>query len=693
MTSESIKKGSLAFMLLMAFLPFPICATPLFPSSFPATPLTGTRHHDGIDNEWRIYDINGDGRFDIEDIEEYQFTGGIGFINDLNSDGRNDLTDVFALYIKLAVLDRNCDEAVDDEDFTPVEPVRLPEPDASAVWPLVSRIVTEALTDLPSDIEYQVSRSIITPRPLTVFEKANIYEVTGLSALLQLNLEGAQWAFGRAYQTNNRSATALGSLGFAMAMDRRHEEALALLSLSRKLNNKSGATSTSIAWIFARHGQNDEALNYYIEAVESSPEIARYHLNLGIAYVRVGDTEKAGSEFRIAAELDPGDFHGMLFGYTVPGKTPPGSTPVDINKLKEEDLLQIKEFRDSGSTEDELPTAWNECSPCEQARKIPELLERRDDRKYSRVAQTYADEMANRRDEWGKTNAPLLKNSSEDLKRWQTWLSGNKALMAEEIKIEKELGNLAASLTRQRGNEIMSYSSFFMQCALDQAKIDARVQSEYEEERTKNLPISAIERARLRTETYNSALEEAIKECYLDPMLTAASLLNAESIPQELPHSDVEVLDLTFFYPFAWLEACLSIEGYYDGGEKPEVSGIADNTFSLNLWVASFEYNWNTGEWELRILPGTGVILGATWSPDSGFGVEAGVDLGLDLIVAGFNLEGYFKVDKNGMTLNGEAGAFVSLGVLEAGLESSGSVPVIPFQATTSEPLPEFVRD
>jgi hypothetical protein len=693
MTSEAIKKGSLASMLLMAFLPFPICAAPLFPGSCPADPCTGTRHHEAIDTEWRIYDINGDGKFDAYDIDEYILTGGIGFVNDLNTDGRKDLTDVFALYIKLAVLDRNCDEAVDEEDFTPVDPVNMPEPDASVVWPLVSRIVVSAAAKLPADIELQVFRSVPVNRPLTPQEKSYIFEVTGMSALLQLNLDGAQWAFGRAYQTNNRSATALGSLGFAMAMDNRHEEALTLLSLSRKLNRKSGATSTSIAWVFARHGQNDEALSYYLEAVESAPEIAHYHLNLGIAYMRVGDTEKAGDEFRIAAELDPGDFLGRLFGYTVPGKTPPGVTPLDLNKLREEDLVQIKDFRESGASDDELPTPWDECSPCEQARKIPELLERRDERKYLLIAQSYADEMAAKRNDWAVANEPGFKNSDEDLKRWETWLSGGKALMAEEINAEKALGSLAASLTRQRGNEIMSYSSFFMNCAVAQAELDAREQSDYIERKTKDLPISEAERARERSDTYKSALEEAIKECYLDPMLTAASLLKAENSPQQLPHSDVEVLDLTFFYPFVWLDACLSIEGYYNGGERPSIPGIGDNTFSLNLWVASFEYNYNTGEWELRILPETGIILGATWSPDSGYGFQAGADLDLDLKVAGFNLEGYFEVNKNGLTLNGEAGANVNMGPLEAAIEASGSLAVIPFQATTSEPLPDFVRD
>ena len=62
---------------------------------------------------------------------------------------------------------------------------------------------------------------------------------------------------------------------------------------------------------------------------------------------------------------------------------------------------------------------------------------------------------------------------------------------------------------------------------------------------------------------------------------------------------------------------------------------------------------------------GTGIILGATWSPESGYGYQAGVDLGVDLVVAGFDLQLYLEVDKTGMHLKGETGAFVSMGIFE----------------------------
>ncbi len=672
-------KRSACFIILSVLLPI---LTPKAALHANPDPLTN--------NEWRIYDVNGDGKFDTSDINEFVGRGGIGFINDLDSDGNKDLTDAFALYVKLSVLDRNCDEAVDDNDFTPIEPVQLPEPDAAAVWPLVSRIVTEALKKLPPDIENQVFMSLPESGTMTFIEKANVYQETGMSALLQLNLEGAQWAYGRAFQTDSKSATALGSLAFTIAVDKRHKEALTLLARARELFRESGATSTTIGWIFARHDQNREALIYYQEAVKFAPKISRYHMNLGIAYMRVGSTEKACEEFRIAAELDPGDFHAMLFGYVIPGEKPPQISPIDLQRLKDEDNIQIQDLRDLGATEDELPTPWDECTPCEKARKIPELLGERDGKVFSKIAQSYADELAEKGNAVAKAHAPKLKSAVEDINNW--WAAINWGLTvgtALEHNAEIALGNKLSSMTRQRGHEIMSYSSFFKECALDVAKIEAQKRSDYEENKLKDITRTAASILQERAENYQIALEEAINECYKDPMLTAAALLKVENCPYPLPASLVEIVPWGYF-PLLLPELCLTIDGYCDGDPNlPEFDeSMFDNTLSLNLWIVSFEYNYDTEAWELRIAPGTGIILGATWSPESGYGYQAGIDLGLDLVVAGFDLQCYLEVDKTGMHIKGETGAFVSLGILEGGIEKSVSKTLIPFQAVPGEATP-----
>lgn len=677
----------MAVLILATVLSFPATAAPLYSNDSPAPQRLNANQDPLTNNEWRIYDVNGDGKFDVKDIDEFIGTGGIGFINDLNNDGNKDLTDAFALYVKLSVLDRNCDEAVDDDDFTPVAPVELPEPDAAAVWPLVSRIVAEALTKLPPDIENQVFRSLPDSRTMTITEKANVYQEIGLSALLQLNLEGAQWAYGRAFQTNIRSYAALGSLAFTIAVDKRHEEALTLLAYARDLFRESGATSTTIGWIFARHGQNQEALIYYQEAVEFAPKIARYHMNLGIAYMRVGSTEKACEEFRIASELDPGDFHAMLFGYVIPTKTPPQITPMDLQKLKDEDNIQRQDLRDWGAADDELPTPWNECSPCEQARRIPEILEKKYGDKIEQIGQSYADELAAKANEVALAHAPKWKKLSEDYMNWEAavkWgMTTGKAL---ELDAEVAYGNIMASLTRQLGNEIMSYSSFYMECALKQAEADANQGFKELYSNTKDLPLTAGSYADVKADIYQSSLEEAINQCYKDPMITGASYLKAKSEPEALPVSHVEVYPIVY-YIFTVPSACIDIQGYCDGMDIGNLSmpNLLENTFSLNLIIASLEYNFSSGEWEFRI--GQEIILGATWSPESGFGVQIGVGVDAGFFGVDYEATAYLEGTGEGLTAHIEGGASTFLGPgVETGMEHT--VIQLDHQCTAHEPCP-----
>jgi tetratricopeptide (TPR) repeat protein len=672
MSNLKVLKGRwFLILLIVVTLPFSSPATPLSSYNLCATPMENPDPDPLTNNEWRIYDVNGDGKFDASDINEFVGGGGINFINDLNSDGSKDLTDAFALYVKLTVLDRSCDEAVDNNDFTPIDPVVFPEPDAAAVWPLVSKIVANALTTLPADIEDQVFRSLPDSRTMTFMEKAAIYMETGMSALFQKNLEGAQWAYGRAYQTNNRSASALGSLAFTIAVDKRHEEALTLLAYARELFRESGAISTNIGWIFARHGQNREALTYYQEAVEHAPKIAQYHFNLGVAYLRVGSNKEACKEFKIAAELDPGDFKAFLFGYVVPEVVPPPSkTPIDLVSLKKEYELQISKLRESGATEDELPTQWNELSPCELAKGIAEMLDRKCNDQSEKIGQSYADETAEKLNKIALGYAPQWKKVSEDWERYRAWLmGGRKAGEAIVIDAENALGDRIASLTRQTGREIVSYSEFYMECALKQAKADADMGFKEFLSRTKDTPLTPESYAETKADFYQSALVEALEQCYQYPMTIGTVCLKAESEPAVLPVSHVKIYPIQYF-PLAIPDACINIQGYCEGEmQKPEYGeSTFDNTFTLDLILASLEYNTSTGEWEFRV--GQGIILGATWSPESGFGVQLGVGVHAAFIGVNYEAAAYLEGNSEGLTAHLEGGASTILGPgLEKGIE------------------------
>ena len=393
----------------------------------------------------------------------------------------------------------------------------------------------------------------------------------------------------------------------------------------------------------------------------------------------------------LQSELDPGDFHAILFGYVVPEVVPPPpKPPVDLKKIKEEDELQIRDFRDGGATDDELPTPWNECSPCEQAQKIPEILERKYGDKIQQIAQSYADELAEKMNSVALGYAPLWKNSHEDYLRWDAgikWFTTTGKLLKYDA--ENALGTVTASLLRQMGREILSYSSFYMDCALKQAEAIANQGFNELYSRTKDLPVTAGSYADVKADIYQGAYEEAIKQCYLSPMQAGASYLSTKSEPAGLPKSNVEVYNFQYWI-LAWPSACVSIQGYCEEDFEPNTPSTPfDNTFSINLLIVSFEYNYDTEAWELRVAPETGIILGAHLESRVRVRVtQAGVDLGLDLKVIGFDLQCYFEVDKTGMHIKGETGAFVNLGILEAGLERSISQTLIPFQAVPGEATP-----
>ena len=634
-------------------------------------------------NEWRRYDINNDGQFDKSDIDQLLEWGWQEFDYDLNEDGIKDFDDALLLYLKLSVLDRTCDSKVTDDDFKEVSQVRLPvEPDIKKVRLIVSDCVFSALPKLPPDIESQVFSSIPNAISLSVPERAYAYQLTGMSSLVQNNLDGAQWAFGRAYQTYDRSSSALGNLAFAVAMNGRHADALTLLAYARKLYPESGATATSIGWIYARHGQNEEALKYYQEAIFYAPDIAQYHMNLGILLMRLGFKREAYQEFKMATELDPEDPKKALFWYTTkPPDEPPKKKPVDPEEFKKEIEKQTSELKEQGFTEDMFPTPWIELSPCDQASVIPEILERRYSEQMQKIAQAYADDVATRIENLIKGYWPQWKNVNDD---WARYIEGVPVIYREgqrlSLNAEIAAGNRWASLARQMGSELMGYSSFFMESALRQAESEAISSVS---RLPKGIPITAQAAAELRGEAYKDALREAIKDCYKAQINQATRWLMTRSEPYGLPNPTIETINgQDFMMLFMVIPMrCFEIKGYCpdgNGAAPGEISMPVDNTIGLDLWIISFEWNTDTDELELNI--GQGIILGATWKPETGFGFQigAGIDGGFGPV--GATAVTYLKIDEGVWTVQGELGGYIGGGPFSVG----GKMVV--FQAVVQEP-------
>jgi len=553
-------------------------------------------------------------------------------------------------------MDRSCNGKVDDTDFEPVEPVSMPDvPDVQTVRRIVSEEVSRARINLPLDIEDQAFKSVPPEKILTLAERAYVYQIAGLSGLAQRNLEAAIWGFGRSFQTDERSSGAIGSLAFCMASNDNDDEALLLLAFARDLFRESAPTATSLGWIFARHGQNEEALKYFREAVFYTPEIAQYHMNLGIILIRMGKDREAFEEFREAVERDPGDAKKFLFFYTTkPPDEPPAKKPFDPEEFIKERDIEIDQMEEMGYSGDELPLPWDQMSSCDQARTIPEILERKYEREMDEIAQAYANDAAKKIDKIIKGYWPKWKNITEDWNRYVDGVSVVSKVGPVIMKsAEKKAGNERASLTREMGAEVLGYSSFFMESALKQASADANEAIK----RFKNAPLTAQAIAELKAKVYEDGLENAINYCYKGPIDQALRWMTAKSSPYGLPNPNIETLESQDFFMLFMVipQRCFDIKGYCPDGEgvdarKPDLP--FDPTIGIDLFIVSIEWNPVTDEFELNV--GQGIMVGMTWKPETGFGVQVGLGVHGSIGAAGGEMAVYGRFDEGKFTIETE---------------------------------------
>jgi tetratricopeptide (TPR) repeat protein len=587
-----------------------------------------------MDKEWRAYDVNADGKFDKQDIEQLLADGWQTFSSDLNYDGKKDVSDVFALFVKLSVLDRNCDEAVDDDDFISLLPVEFPEPDVEKVWLMVNEIVPTARVKapLPVDIEQRLFEATDNSNFKSVADRAYVYQAAGVSALIQKNLDAAQWAFGRAFQTWDRSSSALGSLAFAVAVDKRrenaHSEAMTLLSYALGLYPESGATLSTIGWIFARHGQDKEALKYYLKAVEHAPNVGMYHMNLGITYLRLGQTELAHKEFLEATEEDPGDIRANIFRYTVPPKVPPPHRPpVDMEKLKKDYEEWLKRIQ--GGDEDNYEE-WIALTPCEISHAIPEILDDEYTQKHIMMMQPLSNDLAMSWNESVKSITPEFRDASEDMKRF---LDGAPIIIKRDASARSNAttvsGNIWASFCHERGNTLLDYYQFFH----DNAKKETEARFNELFRQYENLPMPEQNKRQLKEKIYQDVREDVMRHCFEEIIREAIGLMMIQPRPEGLPDPEIETVSISALagIPVAIVSGCLEIKGYckegvdYGGG----ISSLGfDPTIGFDFLCIDFTYNLNTREIEVNI--GLGFYVGATWSPDAGFAFQVGEGVEVD---------------------------------------------------------------
>jgi hypothetical protein len=196
---------------------------------------------------WRPLDANADGCLDEADARAI-FPNGLWHPTvDINGDGQKDSQDAFALMLLRSRWDRNADMQVDDDDFAPVAPVSLPEPDIAAATSLTSRLLVQATAKLPPGQEDRLMQEWPTFQFLGRPEQAALLEEAGVLALAEHNLDVAQWAFARSAQADITRASALADLGYTLCEQGAYADALTLLSRARQMDPASAPTAGNIA--------------------------------------------------------------------------------------------------------------------------------------------------------------------------------------------------------------------------------------------------------------------------------------------------------------------------------------------------------------------------------------------------------------------------------------------------------------
>jgi tetratricopeptide (TPR) repeat protein len=116
------------------------------------------------------------------------------------------------------------------------------------------------------------------------------------------------------FSVSPRSATTLTNLGFALAKEGRHTEAIGLYERALAERPDLGLANINLAYSTMDAAGAAASLPLFERAVRVAPRDARAHLGQGVALARLGRVSEALACFTRAAELDPGsaDAHGNL---------------------------------------------------------------------------------------------------------------------------------------------------------------------------------------------------------------------------------------------------------------------------------------------------------------------------------------------------------------------------------------------
>ncbi len=166
--------------------------------------------------------------------------------------------------------------------------------------------------------------------PAKAREKYQLYESIGLQKVAEEPDFSAYLELGRQYLNNNKVEEAITALKKSLELQQFHSEtwfllgtahllreeseqdlnqdlkqALAALEKAWILNLSHSPTYTNLGILYTKYKNFEQAMEYFLQAIEFNPRDANAWKNLGMCFDELGDKEKAYRALKKAVELNP----------------------------------------------------------------------------------------------------------------------------------------------------------------------------------------------------------------------------------------------------------------------------------------------------------------------------------------------------------------------------------------------------
>ena len=121
------------------------------------------------------------------------------------------------------------------------------------------------------------------------------------------NFETAEKQFKQVLNQQPNNFNALYYLGTLYAQTRKLNLAKNLLLKANEINPNVPALQMNLGNIHLENGLNDEAINYYENAIKTQPTLVQAHFNLGVINSKIGNLTKAISCYEMVIRIKPDD--------------------------------------------------------------------------------------------------------------------------------------------------------------------------------------------------------------------------------------------------------------------------------------------------------------------------------------------------------------------------------------------------